>query len=229
MSEENKDLTEVQETGGESSKKKKIIIIAVTAVVICAVVAVVCAMKFGGGQEEYTNTPVDPETTSQLTPGVENGEIVDSAPSVQGGTASSGSSGSQSGGEGQSSAASQGGQQNTTKPSGGGSGSQGGSEETQPASRRIDVWITMPNDSGAADKLFVYINGELQNEDGVDVSLNGKVYHFLTEDEYEGVVRVEASLQNYGTKASQISTERGDTVSFSMPLDGSEENFVELD
>lgn len=234
MSEENKEITETEEVNSavSSSKKKKIIIGVVIAVIICAAVAVICAMRFGGDGEEYTDVPVSTETTTELTPGIDNGEFVESAPATtqsSGSTSGGSGSDSQGGSDSQSGSGSQSGSQGSGSSGNSGSGNAGGSENEEPASRYIDVWITMPNDGGASDKLFVYVNGELQNEDGVDVSIDGRTYHFRTAQQYEGVVRVEARLQNYGTRASQISSQTGNSIIFALPLDGSEENFVDVD
>lgn len=228
MSEENKAITETEEvnSAASSSKKKKIIIGVVIAVIICAAVAVICAMRFDGDGEEYTDVPVSTETTTELSPGIENGEFVESAPTT---TQSSGSTSGGSGSDSQGGSASQSGFGSQSGSQGSGSSENSGSESEESASRYIDVWITMPNDGGASDKLFVYVNGELQNEDGVDVSIDGRTYHFRTAQQYEGVVRVEAQLQNYGTRASQISSQTGNSIIFALPLDGSEENFVDVD
>ena len=235
MSEENRDFAESEEMNVSQSKKKKRIVIITTAAIVVIAVVAVCVWKFAGssetaGGENTSGNTVTAAETTQLTPGIENGEFVESVPAA---SQSSGSSGNGSGGGSQSGSGSQGGSgsQDQNQSAGGsenGGSDNGDSEKEEPISRYIKVEITMPNDGGASDKLFVYVNGELQNEEGVDVSINGWVYRFRTAEQYEGVVRVEARLRNYGTSASQVSTETGDSVMFSMPLDGSEENFVDL-
>lgn len=234
MADEYKEIAETGDNGG--SKKKKIIIGVAVAVVICAAVAVVCAFTLGGNdKEKYTDTPVSTEPASELTPGVENGVFVDGAPTTQPGS-SSGSSDQQSGvsGSGASGGSSSGNQSGSSGNSGSGSnsgnsgnsGNTGGSGSQDPVARQIEIYITLPNDGNAADKLFVSVNGEQQTQNGIDVQLNGKTYYCITSESYEGVVTVEAKLENYGTSATQISTQTGTQVSFSLPLDGSEENFA---
>lgn len=237
MADEYKEIAETGDNGG--SKKKKIIIGVAVAVVICAAVAVVCALTLGGNdKEEYTDAPVSTEPVSELTPGIENGVFVDGAPTTQPGS-SSGSSDQQSGssGSGSSGGSSSGSQSGSSggsgnSPSGsnsgnsGNSGNTGGSGSQDPVARQIEIYITLPNDGNVADKLFVSVNGEQQTQNGIDVQLNGKTYYCITSESYEGVVTVEARLENYGTNATQISTQTGTQVSFSLPLDGSEENFA---
>lgn len=237
MADEYKEIAETGDNGG--SKKKKIIIGVAVAVVICAAVAVVCALTLGGNdKEEYTDAPVSTEPVSELTPGIENGVFVDGAPTTQPGS-SSGSSDQQSGssGSGSSGGSSSGSQSGSSGGSGnsgsgsnsgnsGNSGNTGGSGSQDPVARQIEIYITLPNDGNVADKLFVSVNGEQQTQSGIDVQLNGKTYYCITSESYEGVVTVEARLENYGTNATQISTQTGTQVSFSLPLDGSEENFA---
>lgn len=237
MADEYKEIAETGDNGG--SKKKKIIIGVAVAVVICAAVAVVCALTLGGNdKEEYTDAPVSTEPTSELAPGIENGVFVDGAPTTQPGS-SSGSSDQQSGssGSGSSGGSSSGSQSGSSGGSGnsgsgsnsgnsGNSGNTGGSGSQDPVARQIEIYITLPNDGNVADKLFVSVNGEQQTQNGIDVQLNGKTYYCITSESYEGVVTVEARLENYGTSATQISTQTGTQVSFSLPLDGSEENFA---
>lgn len=237
MADEYKEIAETGDNGG--SKKKKIIIGVAVAVVICAAVAVVCALTLGGNdKEEYTDAPVSTEPASELTPGIENGVFVDGAPTTQPGS-SSGSSDQQSGssGSGSSGGSSSGSQSGSSGGSGnsgsgsnsgnsGNSGNTGGSGSQDPVARQIEIYITLPNDGNVADKLFVSVNGEQQTQSGIDVQLNGKTYYCITSESYEGVVTVEARLENYGTNATQISTQTGTQVSFSLPLDGSEENFA---
>ena len=88
----------------------------------------------------------------------------------------------------------------------------------------MNVYIVLPNDGNVADKLFIYINGELINKDGRSVTLNGGTYWFLTDDSYTGSVTVEARLENYGTSAKQISNATATQISVALPLDSSEEN-----
>lgn len=237
MADEYKEIAETGDNGG--SKKKKIIIGVAVAVVICAAVAVVCALTLGGNdKEEYTDAPVSTEPASELTPGIENGVFVDGAPTTQPGS-SSGSSDQQSGssGSGSSGGSSSGSQSGSSGGSGnsgsgsnsgnsGNSGNTGGSGSQDPVARQIEIYITLPNDGNVADKLFVSVNGEQQTQSGIPVQLNGKTYYCITSESYEGVVTVEARLENYGTNATQISTQTGTQVSFSLPLDGSEENFA---
>ncbi len=234
MADEYKEIAETGDNGG--SKKKKIIIGVAVAVVICAAVAVVCALTLGGNdKEEYTDAPVSTEPASELTPGIENGVFVDGAPTTQPGS-SSGSSDQQSGssGSGSSGGSSSGSQSGSSGNSGSGSnsgnsgnsGNTGGSGSQDPVARQIEIYITLPNDGNVADKLFVSVNGEQQTQNGIDVQLNGKNYYCITSESYEGVVTVEARLENYGTSATQISTQTGSQVVVVLPLDGSEENFA---
>lgn len=236
MADEYKEIAETNDGG--NSKKKKIIIGVVIAVVVVAVIAVVCAFSFGGGKEEYTDTPVSEEATSQLKPGVENGVFVDSVPNnnsngtVASGSDNSGSSsGSQSGNSGSSGSS---GSTNSSGSSGtsdssNNSGSSGGSGSSDSGSdenvaRQMEVYIVLPNDSNVSDNLFVYINGELMNEEGIPVTLNGQTYYCVTSDSYTGSVTVEARLENYGTSAKQISNATATQISVALPLDSSEEN-----
>lgn len=240
MADEYKEIAETGDNGG--SKKKKIIIGVAVAVVICAAVAVVCALTLGGNdKEEYTDAPVSTEPASELTPGIENGVFVDGAPTTQPGS-SSGSSDQQSGSSGSSSSggSSSGSQSGSSGSSGssgnsgsgsnsgnsGNSGNTGGSGSQDPVARQIEIYITLPNDGNVADKLFVSVNGEQQTQNGIPVQLNGKNYYCITSESYEGVVTVEARLENYGTSATQISTQTGSQVVVVLPLDGSEENFA---
>lgn len=240
MADEYKEIAETGDNGG--SKKKKIIIGVAVAVVICAAVAVVCALTLGGNdKEEYTDAPVSTEPASELTPGIENGVFVDGAPTTQPGS-SSGSSDQQSGssGSGSSGGSSSGSQSGSSGSSGssgnsgsgsnsgnsGNSGNTGGSGSQDPVARQIEIYITLPNDGNVADKLFVSVNGEQQTQNGIDVQLNGTNYYCITSESYEGVVTVEARLENYGTSATQISTQTGSQVVVVLPLDGSEENFA---
>ena len=240
MADEYKEIAETGDNGG--SKKKKIIIGVAVAVVICAAVAVICALTLGGNdKEEYTDAPVSTEPASELTLGIENGVFVDGAPTTQPGS-SSGSSDQQSGssGSGSSGGSSSGSQSGSSGSSGssgnsgsgsnsgnsGNSGNTGGSGSQDPVARQIEIYITLPNDGNVADKLFVSVNGEQQTQNGIDVQLNGKNYYCITSESYEGVVTVEARLENYGTSATQISTQTGSQVVVVLPLDGSEENFA---
>lgn len=236
MADEYKEIAETNDGG--NSKKKKIIIGVVIAVVVVAVIAVVCAFSFGGGKEEYTDTPVSEEATSQLKPGVENGVFVDSVPNnnsngtVASGSDNSGSSsGSQSGNSGSSGSS---GSTNSSGSSGdsdssNNSGSSDGSGSSDSGSdenvaRQMEVYIVLPNDNNISDNLFVYINGELMNEEGIPVTLNGQTYYCVTSDSYTGSVTVEARLENYGTSAKQISNATATQISVALPLDSSEEN-----
>lgn len=236
MADEYKEIAETNDGG--NSKKKKIIIGVVIAVVVVAVIAVVCAFSFGGGKEEYTDTPVSEEATSQLKPGVENGVFVDSVPNnnsngtVASGSDNSGSSsGSQSGNSGSSGSS---GSTNSSGSSGdsdssNNSGSSDGSGSSDSGSdenvaRQMEVYIVLPNDNNISDNLFVYINGELMNEKGIPVTLNGQTYYCVTSDSYTGSVTVEARLENYGTSAKQISNATATQISVALPLDSSEEN-----
>lgn len=241
MSDEYKEIAENTENGG--SKKKKIIIGVVIAVVVCAVIAVVCALTFGGNEKDYTDTPVNPETTSELTPGIENGVFVGGNDAAQSGSEDGGSDSQQSAGGSGSGGSSSSGSQSGGSGSAGGSGSSGnssssggsgssgnsgnsGSQGESDSPRQVQISITLPNDGNTADKLFIYVNGKLVNDEGVDCTLNGSTFTFITSESYEGVVTVEARLQNYGTSAKQTSTETGSSVSFSLPLDSSEENYA---
>ncbi len=219
------------------SKKKKIIIIAVAAIVVIAA-AVAAFLLLTGDDNGYVDTPVETQDAAPEAPGVEFGVFIeagsDSPNAPQQGSAGSANDSAQ-GSAGGSNASQGGGSANDSSGGTGGSnGSQGGGsaqqpeEETQPAARRISINIELPNDGSADDLLFIKVNGEEQTVDGKGVAckINGQTFSFITAEEYTGVVRVEASLQSYGVSASQISTEKGDTVSFSLPLNRSEENFA---
>lgn len=239
MADEYKEIAETNDTG--KSKKKKIIIGVVAAVIVVAIVAVVCALTLGGGKEEYTDTPVSGEVTTELEPGVENGAFVDSVPNIdensgnsaQGSDGSGSSSGSQNSGSassGNSNSSSNSGSSNNSSSSGNsGSSDDSGSSNSgsdENVARKMDVYIVLPNDGNIEDKLFIYINGELVNEDeeGLSVKLNGQPYHFITSESYTGSVTVEARLQNYGTKETRVSNNTQSQIIVSLPLDSSEEN-----
>lgn len=241
-------LSDTQQKG---NKKKLIIGIVAAVVVVCAVIAAVAALTGDSGEEKYTDTPVS-DPTSELTPGIENGVIIESAPNAaassedtQGGSGGSGSSGSSgntgssgnAGGKGDSGNAgnNSGDSSNNAGDSGnsgnsgnfGNSGNSGNSGNEEPVARQLDVYIVFPNAGGISDNLFLYINNELVTPaDGKEVELNGKVLQFKTTDSYEGVITVEARLENYGVSASQISTVNGTQVTVALPLNGSEENFA---
>lgn len=231
MADEYKEIAETNDTG--KSKKKKIIIGVVAAVIVVAIVAVVCALTLGGGKEEYTDTPVSGEVTTELKPGIENGVFLDSVPSIdensgnsaQGSDGSGASSGSQSNGSassGSSNSSSNSGSSNNSSSSGNSGSSDSGSNEN--VARQMHVYIVLPNDGNVADTLFIYINGELINEKGQSVTLNGSTFNFVTDDSYTGSVTVEARLQNYGESAKHVSNNTQSQIIVSLPLDGSEEN-----
>lgn len=237
MADEYKEIAETNDTG--KAKKKKIIIGVVAAVIVVAIVAVVCALTLGGGKEEYTDTPVSGEVTTELEPGVENGVFVDSIPNINensGNTAQSSdgsgsSSGSQSSGSassGSSNSSSNSGSSNNSSSSGnsGSSGDSGSSDSgsDENVARQLNINIQMPNDGGAADELFIYINGELQSEKGAAVKINGGVFTYNTTDSYKGEVTIEAKLKNYDSYAECKVGKNVKVVQFSLPLDGSEEN-----
>ena len=235
MADEYKEVAETKEDG--ISKKKKIIIGVVVAVVVVAVIVVVCALTLGGDKEEYKDTLVSGETTSELKPGIENGVFVDgdqsannnssgnSAQNSAGGSSSSGSSGSAPSGSSSNSSSSG----NSGSSEGSGSSSNSGSSDNnsnEDVARQLNISITMPDDGGAADKLFVYVNGELQNKDGSDVKIDGGVFKYKTSESYKGEVTVEAKLQNYDSHAECKVIKNVENVEFSLPLDSSEENRV---
>lgn len=231
MADEYKEIAETNDTG--KSKKKKIIIGVVAAVIVVAIVAVVCALTLGGGKEEYTDTPVSGEVTTELKPGIENGVFLDSVPSIdensgnsaQGSDGSGSSSGSQSNGSassGSSNSSSNSGSSNNSSSSGNSGSSDSGSDEN--VARQMHVYIVLPDDGNVADTLFIYINGELINEKGQSVTLNGSTFNFVTDDSYTGSVTVEARLQNYGESAKHVSNNTQSQIIVSLPLDGSEEN-----
>lgn len=237
MADEYKEIAETNDTG--KSKKKKIIIGVVAAVIVVAIVAVVCALTLGGGKEEYTDTPVSGEVTTELKPGIENGVFVDSVPSIdensgnsaQSSDGSGSSSGSQSNGSassGSSNSSSNSGSSNNSSSSGNsGSSDDSGSSNSgsdENVARQMDVYIVLPDDGNVADTLFIYINGELINEKGQSVTLNGSTFNFVTDDSYTGSVTVEARLQNYGESAKHVSNNTQSQIIVSLPLDGSEEN-----
>lgn len=257
MADENKES--VKNIVSAVSKKKKIIIGAVAAVIVCAVVVVACVYAFGGDKNEYKDTLVTGEASSDLKPGVENGEFIENYSNPDQESTSSADnqdSGSASGSGETVSEDSDGGENaggsGSTANFGnsgfaGNSGSSGSSEttegqteaeatessteqeteqNTEPVSRQIEVYITLPNDGNVADKLFIRVNGVNLTPDGEDASLNGSTFHFITEDSYEGVVAVEAWLQNYGTSEKQYSSTNGSVVRFGLPLNGVEENYA---
>lgn len=92
----------------------------------------------------------------------------------------------------------------------------------------MNVSIKLPDDGGAADKLYIYVNGELLVKDGQDysedVKINGGTFYFTTSKSYTGEVTVEARLENYGTSAKQVS--KSSQIEVALPLDGSEENMA---
>lgn len=237
---ENNDNNSVENSQNETAKKKKIIIGAVAAaVVIIAVIVAAVMLTSNNNQSEGVEgtdgvSQSDVSNTQESTT-VKPGEyvIVDTESTT--GSASSNSNGSN---QNNSSSGNQNGSQ-----SGGDSGET--SNEYNPddsedndddeevlVKRKVTAYIELPNDGGASDILEIYVNGELQKfgeESGVPVNINGKTVIFTTDKEYEGVVRIEAKLKSYGTSASQITTKNGNTVSFALPLDSSEENFGKLD
>lgn len=244
---ENEALSDTQQKG---NKKKLIIGIVAAVVVVCAVIAAVAALTGDSGEEKYTDTPVS-DPTSELTPGIENGVIIESAPNAatssedtQGGSGGSGSSGSSgntggsgnAGGTGDSGNAGDSGDSGNNAGDSGNSGNSGNSENSgnsgnsgneEPVARQLEIYVVLPNAGSIDDTLTIYINGELQETaEPIGVTLNGTTYYCITEDSYEGVVTVEARLENYGVSASQISTVNGTQVTVKLPLNGSEENFA---
>lgn len=241
-------LSDTQQKG---NKKKLIIGIVAAVVVVCAVIAAVAALTGDSGEEKYTDTPVS-DPTSELTPGIENGVIIESAPNAatssedtQGGSGGSGSSGNSGNTGGSGNAGGTGDSGNAGNNSGdsgnnagdsGNSGNSGNSENSgnsgnsgneEPVARQLEIYVVLPNAGSINDTLTIYINGELQETaEPIGVTLNGTTYYCITEDSYEGVVTVEARLENYGVSASQISTVNGTQVTVTLPLNGSEENFA---
>lgn len=237
---ENNDNNSVENSQNETAKKKKIIIGAVAAaVVIIAVIVAAVMLTSNNNQSEGVEgtdgvSQSDVSNTQESTT-VKPGEyvIVDTESTT--GSASSNSNGSN---QNNSSSGNQNGSQ-----SGGDSGET--SNEYNPddsedndddeevlVKRNITANIILPNDGSLSDILEIYVNGELQKfgeESGISVKLNGDTVQFTTEKQYEGVVRIEAKLKNYGTSAAQITTKNGNTVIIPLPLKNTEENFGKLD
>lgn len=227
----------------DSSSKKKKIIISVVAVVVVAAVIITAVMLNNDKKAENTGSQTSENASQSQTvnqedvtvaPGdyaiidsdsLNNGASTDENTTNSGSSSGGSQNSSQSGGNtGSSSDADDNSQNNENS---------GDSEEDEkPVSRNVTAYITLPSEGSASDTLEIYVNGELQkfgDESGISVKLNGDTVKFTTEKKYEGVVRVEAKLKSYGTSASQITTEKGDQISFSLPLNRSEENFGQLD
>lgn len=234
---ENNDNNSVENPQNETSKKKKIIIGAVVAVVVIIAVVVAAVMltsnndKSEGAEVTDGVSQSDVSNTQESTT-VKPGEYVivdtesttgNSSGSNQNNSSSGNQNGSQSGGN-------SGETSNAYNPDD--SGDNDDDKEEVLVKRNITADIILPNDGGATDTLEIYVNGELQKfgeESGISVKLNGQKVQFTTEKQYEGVVRIEAKLKNYGTSASQITTKNGNTVIIPLPLKNTEENFGQND
>lgn len=234
---ENNDNNSVENPQNETSKKKKVIIGAVVAAIVIIAVVVAAVMltsnndKSEGAEGTDGVSQSDVSNTQESTT-VKPGEYVivdtesttgNSSGSNQNNSSSGNQNGSQSGGN-------SGDTSNAYNPDD--SGDNDDDKEEVLVKRKVTAYIELPDDGGAADILEIYVNGKLQKfgeESGASVNINGKKVVFTTDKEYEGVVRIEAKLKKYGTSASQITTKNGDTVSFTLPLDSSEENFGQND
>ncbi len=192
----------------KGKRKKLILVIVAFVVIVCAAVAAVIAVTSDGESEKYTDILVD----ITLVPGIENGTIISSPPS----TISSSDDTETTDADSDSDSS----EESTTEETA------EASEEEETVSRQLNIYIVLPDDGSISDKLYVYINGELVSETGQDVVLDGSTFWFTTSNSYEGVVTVEAVLEEYGTSATQISTENGTQVVVALPLNSSEENFV---
>lgn len=233
MADEYREIAENNDNG--NSKKKKIIIGVIVAVVIVVVIAVVCALKFtgnlGGTTEDYTDVPVSGNVFDSIEPGIENGVMIDGVPNevTNNVTTSQDSDGSNSSSDGQSGSSGSSGNSGSSEDSGS-SGDSGSSDNdsNENTPRQMNVSIKLPDDGGAADKLYIYVNGELLVKDrkdySGDVKINGGTFYFTTSKSYTGEVTVEARLENYGTSAKQVS--KSSQIVVALPLDGSEENMA---
>ena len=199
----------------KGKRKKLILVIVAFVVIVCAAVAAVIAVTSDGDSEKYTNILVD----ITLVPGIENGTIISSPPS----TITSSDDTETTDTDTTSASDSDSSEESTTSES---AETADASDEEDTVSRQLNIYIVLPDGGSISDKLYVYINGELVSETGRDVVLDGTTFWFTTSDSYEGVVTVEAVLEEYGTSATQISTENGTQVVVALPLNSSEENFV---
>lgn len=259
MADEYREIAENNDNGNSKKKKIIIGVIAavVIVVVIAVVCALKFTGNLGGTTEDYTDVPVSGNVFDSIEPGIENGVMIDGVPNevTNNVTTSQDSDGSNSSSEEQSGSSDSSGNSGSSSNSGSSgnsgssddsdsSGNSGSSEDSgssgdsgssdndtnENTPRQMNVSIILPNDGGAADKLYIYVNGELLVKDGQDysedVKINGGTFYFTTSKSYTGVVTVEVKLQNYSSHAKQISTETGSEISVSMPLDGSEENMA---
>lgn len=240
----NKDFIENNNASenNETSKKKKIIIGSVVAAVVVIAVIVVAVMLTSnnsvseGGVEGADGVSQSDVSETQESTTVKPGEyvIVDTESTTGGSSSNSNGSNQNNSSSGGQNGSQSGGNSGETSNDYNPDDSEDNDDDKDEVlvKRKITAYIELPNDGGASDTLEIYVNGELQKfgeESGVPVNINGKTVIFTTDKEYEGVVRIEAKLKKYGTSASQIAIKNGDTVSFALPLDSSEENFGQLD
>ncbi|MCD7871950.1 MAG: hypothetical protein LUG21_01315, partial [Clostridiales bacterium] len=96
-------------------------------------------------------------------------------------------------------------------------------KQTAPAKRNIIVDIVMPSGGNINDALEIYINDNLEATITENIKVNGEIYRFETEA-YEGDVKIEAKLQNYGTEAKKTVYSGQDYARINLPLNGYEGN-----
>ncbi|MCC8016455.1 MAG: hypothetical protein LIO43_03580 [Clostridiales bacterium] len=200
--EENKNFE--NEKKQKNRKNKKIIIAVIAAAVVIAVVAAVIAV-YSRNKTDENSLSVSQSTT--LKTGAENGIVLQSQDNT----------GQNSNSEGSSSAANTGG--NTSKIE----NNLTTEKQTAPAKRNIIVDIVMPSGGNINDALEIYINDNLEATITENIKVNGEIYRFETEA-YEGDVKIEAKLQNYGTEAKKTVYSGQDYVRINLPLNGYEGN-----
>lgn len=230
------DNSEEIKTNEKKKPDKKLIIGIVAAVAVIAIVVGIIAGVSSGSKEKYTEKPVS--TTAAASqgdsskPGIVNGELTPAT--TEGGNSSSGDRSGNSSNSGSS-----GDSGNSSSGDNSGSNSDDKKEtatKAVPVNRKLHIEITMPNDGSNDDVLFVFVNGEQldlsggsRDDYGYPVKTDGSVFSFDTENEYKGSVTVEASLQKYGKSASRVSGINDTNIKISLPLNHSEEGYMEID
>ncbi len=236
MADEKNNLPDNNLEGTKSNSKKKLnkkLVIGIVAAV--AVVAIVVGITVGvnsGGKEKYTEKPVSTTAADSngdsAKPGIVNGELASST--TENGNSSSGNSSNSgnSGGSGNSSSGDNSDSNSNDKKE--------TTTEVVPVNRKLHIEITMPNDSSNEDVLFVWINGEQldlsggsRDDYGYPVKTDGSVFSFDTENEYKGSVTVKAGLEKYGKPASRVSGINDTDIKIALPLNRSEEGYIETD
>ncbi len=226
------DNSEKFKSNEKKKPDKKFIIGIVAAAAIIAIVVGIIVGVSSGGKEKYTEKPVSTTAADSqddsVKHGIINGELTPAT--TESGNSSSGNS-SNSGSSGDS--------ENSSSGYNSDSNSDDKKETTTkavPVSRKLHIEITMPNDGSNDDVLFVSVNGEQldlsggsRDDNGYPVKTDGSVFSFDTETEYKGSVTVEASLQKYGKSASRVSGINDTDIKISLPLNHSEEGYIEID